>query len=67
MASLSTIYGVTIVLGSLVAMGAAFLGNYITPIQSGGSVIVPPPLQPPVPPVENTVQTLPVNPSVVSQ
>ena len=66
MASLSTIYGVTIVLGSIVAMGAAFLGNYVTPIQSGGS-IVPPPEQPVTAVPENTVQTLPVNPSEVSQ
>lgn len=66
MASLSTIYGVTIVLGSLVAIGAAFLGNYVSPIQSGGSTVPPPPVQA-VPPVENTVQTLPANPSVVSQ
>lgn len=66
MASLSTIYGVTIVLGSIVAIGAAFLGNYVTPIQSGGSAVLPPPPEV-VPPVESTVQTLPANPSVVSQ
>lgn len=64
MASLSTIYGVTIVLGSLVAMGAAFLGNYVTPIQSGGSTV---PEQPVTTVPENTAQTLPANPSVVSQ
>ena len=66
MASLSTIYGVTIVLGSIAAIGAAFLGNYVTPIQSGGST-VPPPQQPVTTVPENTVQTLPANPSAVSQ
>ncbi len=37
MASLTTIYSVTIVLGSIFAIGSAFLGNYIYPIQSGGA------------------------------
>lgn len=64
MASLSTIYGITIVLGSLVAVGAAFLGNYITPIQSGGATV---PQEPVAPVPENTEQTLPANPSVISQ
>lgn len=64
MASLSTIYGVTIVLASVVAMGAAFLGDYITPIQSGGSTV---PEQPVTSVPENIGQTLPANPSVVSQ
>jgi hypothetical protein len=55
MASLSTIYGVTIVLGSVIAIGAAFLGNYVYPISPPQMVEVP---------VENTEQTLPANPSV---
>ena len=59
MASLSTIYGVTIVLGSIIAIGAAFLGNYITPIQTGGSPSVSQEV-PEIPSVvqQNTEQTL---------
>jgi len=36
MVSLSTIYGVSIVLGSLAAIGSAFVGTKVYPIQSGG-------------------------------
>ena len=36
MVSLSTIYGVTIVLGSLAAMGSAYVGTKVYPIQTGG-------------------------------
>jgi hypothetical protein len=34
MSSLSTVYGISIVLGSLAAIGAAYLGTKIYPVQS---------------------------------
>jgi hypothetical protein len=36
MVNLSTVYGVSIVLGSLAAMGAAYVGTKVYPIQTGG-------------------------------
>jgi outer membrane biosynthesis protein TonB len=41
MVSLSTVYGVSIFLGSLAAMGAAVVGTKVYPIQSGGDPLLP--------------------------
>lgn len=38
MVSLSTVYGLTIVLGTLAAMGSAFVGTKVYPIQTGGTI-----------------------------
>lgn len=38
MVSLSTVYGLTIVLGTLAAIGSAFVGTKIYPIQTGGTL-----------------------------
>jgi len=38
MVSLSTVYGLTIVLGTLAAMGSAFVGTKVYPIQAGGTL-----------------------------
>lgn len=42
--SLSTIYGVSIVLGSLAAIGSAFVGTKVYPIQTGGDPLAGPAL-----------------------
>jgi hypothetical protein len=42
MVSLSTVYGVSIVLGSLAAMGASYLGTKVYPIQTGGDPLAGP-------------------------
>ncbi len=42
MVNLSTIYGVTIVLGSLAAMGSAYVGTKVYPIQTGGDPLAGP-------------------------
>ena len=44
MVSLSTVYGVTIVLGSLAAIGSAFVGTKVYPIQTGGDPLTGPAL-----------------------
>ena len=44
MASLSTVYFVSIVLGSLAALGSAFAGTKVYPIQSGGDPLAGPAL-----------------------
>jgi hypothetical protein len=44
MVSLSTVYGVTIVLGSLAAIGSAFVGTKVYPIQTGGDPLAGPAL-----------------------
>ena len=71
MASLSTVYGLTIVLGSLAAMGAAYIGSYVykptptpVPVSAPAPVVtsvepVPTPAPQPVSAPENTEQTLP--------
>lgn len=38
MASLSTVYVISLVLGSLAALGSAFAGTYVYPLQVGGTV-----------------------------
>jgi len=38
MVSLSTVYGLTIVLGTLAAIGSAFVGTKVYPIQAGGTI-----------------------------
>jgi hypothetical protein len=38
MVSLSTVYGLTIVLGTLAAIGSAFVGTKVYPIQTGGTL-----------------------------
>jgi hypothetical protein len=38
MVSLSTVYGLTIVLGTLAAIGSAFAGTKVYPIQTGGTL-----------------------------
>lgn len=42
MVSLSTIYGLSIVLGSLAAIGSAFVGTKVYPIQTGGDPLAGP-------------------------
>lgn len=42
MVSLSTIYGVSIVLGSIAAIGSAFVGTKVYPIQTGGDPLAGP-------------------------
>ena len=44
MASLSTVYFVSIVLGSLAAIGSAFVGVKVYPIQTGGDPLAGPTL-----------------------
>ena len=44
MVSLSTVYGLTIVLGSLAAVGSAFVGTKVYPIQTGGDPLAGPAL-----------------------
>ena len=44
MVSLSTVYGVSIVLGSLAAIGSAFAGTKVYPIQTGGDPLAGPAL-----------------------
>ncbi len=44
MVSLSTIYGVSIVLGSLAAVGSAIAGTKVYPIQTGGGPLAGPAL-----------------------
>lgn len=63
MASLTTVYSVTIVLGSLLAIGSAFLGNYVYPIQSGGAQV---PEAPPVVATEVPQNIEQTSPEVVS-
>jgi hypothetical protein len=38
MVSLSTVYGLTIVLGTIAAIGSAFAGTKVYPIQAGGTL-----------------------------
>jgi hypothetical protein len=38
MASLSTVYMISLVLGSLASIGSAFVGTYVYPLQVGGTV-----------------------------
>lgn len=38
MASLSTVYAISLILGSLAAIGSAFAGTYVYPLQTGGTV-----------------------------
>ncbi len=38
MVSLSTVYGITIVLGTIAAIGSAFVGSKVYPIQAGGTL-----------------------------
>jgi hypothetical protein len=38
MVSLSTVYGLTIVLGTLAAIGSAFVGTKVYPVQTGGTL-----------------------------
>jgi hypothetical protein len=42
MVSLSTVYGISIVLGSLAAIGSAFVGTKVYPIQTGGDPLAGP-------------------------
>ena len=42
MVSLSTLYGVSIFLGSLAAIGAAYAGTKVYPIQTGGDPLTGP-------------------------
>lgn len=44
MVSLSTVYGISIVLGSLAAIGSAFVGTKVYPIQTGGDPLAGPAL-----------------------
>ena len=44
MVNLSTVYGVSIVLGSLAAIGSAFVGTKVYPIQTGGDPLTGPAL-----------------------
>ena len=44
MVSLSTVYGISIVLGSLAAIGSAIVGTKVYPIQTGGDPLAGPAL-----------------------
>ena len=44
MVSLSTVYAVSIVLGSLAAVGSAYVGTKVYPIQTGGDPLAGPAL-----------------------
>lgn len=44
MVSLSTVYGISIVLGSLAAVGSAIVGTKMYPIQTGGDPLAGPAL-----------------------
>jgi hypothetical protein len=44
MVSLSTVYAVSIILGSLAAVGSAYVGTKVYPIQTGGDPLAGPAL-----------------------
>ena len=62
MDSLTTAYLVSMLIGSVCAIGGALLGNKMAPIESSAAA-VPEPVKP-VPPPQNTVQTAPATSSV---
>ncbi len=75
MASLTTTYLVSMILGSILAFASVYGADMVYPIQTGGSTEIPAPAPAPVtssppkeevPPPENTVQTQPEVPSVTS-
>jgi hypothetical protein len=75
MASLSTTYAVTILLGSIAAIGAAFVGAMLSPITKPPVSLAPetveepapaPPATPEAPPVESIVETSPAEASTTA-
>ncbi len=78
MASLSTTYAVTIILGSIAAIGAAIVGAMLSPIEKPPVSLAPetveepapvtesPPPVPEAPPAENIEQTLPAEVSTTA-
>lgn len=68
MASLSTTYAVTIILGSIAAIGAAIVGTMLSPIEKPPVSLAPETVLAPVeaPPAENIEQTLPAEVSTTA-